>query len=61
MFVGHYHQWLLATPEGITDWQGESPIRLDQGRHCVVVGALCEGRFAIFDTDTLELRPFNIG
>lgn len=60
LFTGHYHKWLLATPEGITGWKGESPIRVDQGRYFVVVGALCEGRFAIFDTETSELLPFNL-
>ncbi len=61
MFAGHYHQWLLATPEGINAWKGESPICLDQGRYFVVVGALCEGQFATFDTATSELVPFNVG
>ena len=59
MFAGHYHKWLLATPDGINEWQGASPIRLDHGRYFVVVGALCEGQFGIFDTDTSELFPFN--
>src|SRR5262249_12830104 len=27
MFAGHYHRWLLATPERIIPWQGEAPIR----------------------------------
>ncbi|MGE0606879.1 MAG: hypothetical protein AB7O62_07280 [Pirellulales bacterium] len=61
LFAGHYHKWLLATPDEITPWQGELPIYLDQGRYFVVVGAMCLGRFAIFDTDTSELRPFNLG
>lgn len=59
MFSGHYHRWLLATPERVTDWNGEGPICLSGGRHFVVVGAVCQGRFAIFDTDTSELFPFN--
>ena len=57
MFAGHYHQWMLATPNGISAWRGESPIRLETGRYFVVVGAVCEGQFAIFDTETSELRP----
>jgi hypothetical protein len=61
MFAGHYHDWLLVTPEGITEWKGGCPIRLDHGRYFVVVGALLEGRYAIFDTDTSELVPFNEG
>jgi hypothetical protein len=59
MFAGHYHKWLLVTPQGIADWQGVSPIHLEYGRYFVVVGALCEGQFAIFDTDTSELIPFS--
>jgi predicted phosphodiesterase len=61
LFAGHFHKWLLATPEGINPWNGDSPIRLDQGRYFVVIGALCEGRFASFDTVTSELIPYNDG
>src|SRR5262249_12501952 len=60
MFAGHYHRWLLATPERIIPWQGEAPIRLRDSRSFVVVGALCEGRFATFDTQTSELCPFSV-
>lgn len=59
MFAGHFHKWLLATPDGINEWNGDTPIRLDHGRYFVVVGALCEGQFAIFDTDTSVLLPFS--
>ena len=59
MFAGHYHKWLLVAPDGIRDWKGDSPIRVDHGRYFVVVGALCEGQFAIFDTDSSELLPFS--
>ena len=57
--VGHYHQWLLARPDGIGDWQDDTPVRLRDGRFFVFVGALCEGRYAILDTKASELRPFN--
>lgn len=60
MFSGHYHRWLWATPDGITDWQGQSPIGLAGTRSFVVVGALYEGRFATFDTNTRELVPLNL-
>ena len=59
MFAGHYHKWLLVKPNGIQNWKGDRPIRLDDGRYFVVVGALCEGRYAILDTATSELVPFN--
>ena len=57
VFAGHYHRWLLATPRGVTEWQGECPVRLTNGRYFVVVDALLDGRYAIFDTDTTELVP----
>jgi predicted phosphodiesterase len=60
MFSGHYHRWLLATPDGISPWNGERPIRLlDNARYFVVIGAICEGRYAVFDSDTSVLMPFN--
>ena len=58
IFAGHYHKWLLATPDGIAEWEGEYPVRLEGGRYFVVVGALLEGRYAIFDTNKSELVPF---
>jgi hypothetical protein len=58
MFAGHYHSWMLVTPSGISEWRGESPIKLHPGRYFVVVGALLEGSFATFDTTTSELVPF---
>ena len=62
MFAGHYHKWLLVTPQGIADWRGDSPIRLSgDDRYFVVVGALCEGWSATFDTDTSELIPYYDG
>jgi predicted MPP superfamily phosphohydrolase len=59
MFAGHYHCWLLATPDGLNDWQGQAPISLAEGRYFIVIGALCHGRSAIFDTETSLLLPFN--
>lgn len=57
LFGGHYHHWLLATANGISSWAGEEPISLAGERFYVVVHALCEGHFAIFDTDTEMLTP----
>lgn len=59
MFGGHYHKWLLVTPEGVRDWSGGESIRLSpQERYYVVIGALCDGWYAIYDTDSRELEPF---
>lgn len=60
MFAGHYHRWLLVEPDGIQDWDGQTPVQLDKGRFFVVIGALCEGSYAVFDTETCVLSPFNL-
>lgn len=59
MFAGHYHKWLLAAPDEISDWKRDRPVNLAKGRFFVLLGALCEGQFAVFDTDKWELVPFN--
>jgi hypothetical protein len=60
MFVGHLHRWLIATPNSILDWKGEKPINLNvEDRYLVLVAALCDGKYATFDTQTGELVPFN--
>lgn len=60
-FAGHYHQWLVAQPQGIDPWHGENPIHLSGDRFFVVIGALCNGDYATYDTDSCELQPFHIG
>ena len=61
MFVGHFHRWQLATPAGPLDWRGDSAVILGRDeRYLVVVGALCEGHFAVFDTESWELRPYKV-
>jgi hypothetical protein len=60
LFAGHFHKWLLATPEVILPWRGEVPIKLAPGRYFCVIGALCEGHFATFDTVTSELWPMHV-
>jgi hypothetical protein len=58
-FVGHFHRWLLGTPAGPSPWRGDGPVRLNgRERHLVVVHAVCDGRCALYDTDTGELTPF---
>lgn len=59
LFTGHFHQWLLATTERITGWLGHQPICLDEGRYFIIIGALCDGRYATFDTETCWLKPYN--
>ena len=59
MFAGHYHRWLHLTPAGIGSWAGESALDLSEGRHFVVIHALCRGRFAIYDTESRILHPYS--
>ena len=61
-FAGHFHGWLMVTPDGVTDWAGENAIQLGEpGRYFVVIGALCYGHYAILDTESFELVPREIG
>jgi predicted phosphodiesterase len=60
LFAGHYHKWLLATPTRIDGWQGDVPVRLHDDRYFAVVGAVCDGCCAVFDTASSELAPFNL-
>ncbi len=58
MFMGHLHRWFATTPEGAHDWAGERTLTLAAGRqHLVVVGAVCDGCWALFDTASGRLIP----
>ena len=58
MFMGHLHDWRIATPTRVLDWRGNGPIRLaDSDRYLVIVDALFKGRFATYDTTTGMLFP----
>jgi hypothetical protein len=59
LFAGHYHRWLLAGPGGLVDWDGTRIADLRDGRWFAVIGALCEGRYAVYDTESCHLTPFN--
>jgi hypothetical protein len=59
LFIGHMHRWSLGTPNGLLPWRGEAPVRLDERvRYLIVVHAVCDGKCALFDTETNELAPF---
>lgn len=60
MFCGHYHKWLLTRPDSVEAWRGDCTVRLTDGRYFVVIGALCEGQYATFDTESFELAPFSL-
>ena len=58
LFTGHFHKWILAKRDTVVDWHAARPIVLEPPeRFFVVVGALCYGWWAIYDTTTGELTP----
>ena len=64
MFTGHHHRWLATTEEGALPWDGRMPICLEPPqRYLVVVAAVCQGNFAVYDTCSSELTPiaFRVG
>jgi len=61
MFLGHFHKWLVGTPNGVLPWDGESPLEFDADtRHLVVVAPLLNGRFVVYDTDRRTLFPHSV-
>lgn len=60
LFAGHYHEWIVTRPDRVEPWCGERAIDLSDGRYFVVLGAVCHGDFAIFDTETSELVPLHV-
>ena len=59
LFLGHFHRWLLTTPQEVLPWRGEAQIRLDPNqRYLIVVHAVWDGHCALFDTVRGELMPF---
>lgn len=60
LFGGHYHEWQVATPDRLWTWRGEIPVSLAGGRHFCVIGALCDGQLATFDTETSLLVPWTV-
>jgi hypothetical protein len=62
LFIGHMHRWLIATPAGRLDWDGDRPMTLaPSDRFLVVIAAVCDGWCAVFDTATSELVPCKLG
>jgi predicted phosphodiesterase len=60
-FVGHFHRWLSATPEGIIPWNGNEMLTLERERRfLVVVGAVCDGWCASYDTANGVLIPHRV-
>jgi len=60
MIMGHIHHYFAASPARLLDWQGERAIRLDrQTRYLIGLAAVCDGKFAIFDTSAGQLTPLS--
>src|SRR5262249_19917316 len=58
LFVGHFHRWLVMTPAGRVEWNGEAPLALkEEARYLVVVAPVVSGWCAIFDTAHACLIP----
>jgi hypothetical protein len=61
IFIGHFHSWMAFTREGQLPWEGDSPLALPvDGPTLVVVGAVCDGHTAIFETTTRVLTPLDL-
>lgn len=61
-FVGHYHRWWAATPQGQLEWSSPEAIPLTPDRrYFVVVAAVFDGWCATFDTEASLLRPLPCG
>ncbi len=58
VFLGHFHRWLLMTPDGEIPWHADESIQLGACESClIVVAAVLEGHCAVFDTEQMELTP----
>lgn len=61
LFAGHFHRWVLAQPDRLLPWNGETPVTLAPGRFFAVVGPVCDGYAATYDTQSSELVPLYCG
>jgi hypothetical protein len=58
LFVGHFHRWLVMTPAGQLDWDGEGPLTLSEApRYLVVVAPVVGGWCAVYDSGAARLIP----
>jgi hypothetical protein len=58
LFVGHFHRWLVMTPDGRVAWDGESALALTgEFRYLVVVAPVVLGWCAVYDTSDAQLSP----
>jgi Calcineurin-like phosphoesterase superfamily domain len=61
IFIGHFHCWTAFTRNGPMPWQGDSPLAMPEDEPTmVIVGAVCDGHAATFDTTTRVLTPIDL-
>ena len=61
IFIGHFHRWLVTTPEGPIEWDGQGPIEFEPTRrYFVIVNAVMNGWAAIFDDSENILTPIRL-
>ncbi len=59
--IGHYHRWLVTTPEGRRHWDGTTVLDLrGPERLLVVIDAIENGSCAVLDTDRWTLEPMRL-
>lgn len=59
--IGHFHRWLVSTPEATLTRNAYEPVRFEAGqRYLVVIHAVCEGWCAVLDTETHQITPHSI-
>lgn len=60
-FTGHFHQWMAGTASGPLPWREHTPLAFAPGeRYVIHVGPLFTGAFAVLDTDTRTLIPYQL-
>lgn len=60
-FVGHFHQWFVATPGESGSWDGTNALSLDaHQRYQVIIHAVMNGWCALFDAENQELMPYRL-
>jgi predicted phosphodiesterase len=62
LFVGHYHRWWAATPQGPVEWAAPAALALaPDERYFVVVAAVFQGWCGLLDLERGTLEPLWCG
>ncbi len=61
LLLGHYHRWSIATRECRVPWDAFQPFPFEPGRrYLIILGAVCDGRCGILDTERQLLIPVDL-